>query len=73
MTAVTVNLGHGMSTESLTELDQRIRQLRQQTQGLQGAVLEKSDPQRFAEVTAELEAAMHEHYLLLYGNSVLMP
>jgi len=62
-----------MTTQTLTELDQQIRQLRQQTQGLEGAVLEKSDPQRYAAVTAELEAAMREHYLLLYGNSVSMP
>jgi len=62
-----------MGTQTLTDLDQRIRKLRQQTQGLEGAVLEKSDPKRYAEACAELKTAMREHYLLLYGNSVSMP
>ena len=57
----------------VTELDERIRRLRAETSGVQGAVLKEADPQSYASKIAELNAAMREFYQTFYGDRVSMP
>ena len=59
--------------EQIRALDQRIRELNSQLEGVPGAVLREVDAQAWAEKQAELQAAMREYYQLFYGDSVSMP
>jgi hypothetical protein len=57
----------------VSELDERIRHLRAETSGVQGAVLKEADPQAYARKTSELDDAMREFYQTFYGDRVSMP
>lgn len=57
----------------VSDLDERIRRLRAETSGVQGAVLKEADPQAYARKTEELNAAMREFYQTFYGDRVSMP
>jgi hypothetical protein len=59
--------------EEIRVLDQRIRELNAELQGVPGAVLREVDAQAWADKQAELQAAMREYYQLFYGDSVSMP
>lgn len=58
---------------SVTELDERIRRLRMETSGVQGAVLKEVDPQAYIRKISELEASMREFYQSFYGDRVSLP
>ena len=62
-----------MREQPIQQLDQRIRQLNLELEGVAGAVLREVDPQRYAEKHAELQQAVRDYYQLLYGDSVSMP
>ena len=57
----------------VSELDERIRHLRAETSGVQGAVLKEVDPQAYLHKQEELAAAMREFYQTFYGDRVSMP
>jgi hypothetical protein len=57
----------------VSELDERIRRLRTETSGVQGAVLKEADPQAYARKIEELNTAMREYYQTFYGDRVSMP
>lgn len=58
---------------SVSKLDERIRRLRAETSGVQGAVLKEAEPQIYAHRLLELEAAMREFYQAFYGDRVSLP
>ena len=57
----------------IRELDARIRELRAQTSGVEGAVLREADPEGYARKQVELAAAMRDYYHAFYGDRVSMP
>ena len=58
---------------TVSELDARIRRLRADTSGVQGAVLQEVDPQSYSNKKEELAEAMREFYQTFYGDRVSMP
>jgi hypothetical protein len=59
--------------EKIRVLDQRIRALNAELEGVPGAVLREVDAQAWHDRQAALQAAMWEYYRLFYGDSVSMP
>lgn len=59
--------------EQIRALDQRIRELNAELEGVPGAVLREVDAGLWEAKQAELQAAMREYYQLFYGDSVSMP
>jgi hypothetical protein len=59
--------------EQIRALDQRIRELNAELEGVPGAVLREVDMQAWTDKQAALQAAMREYYRLFYGDSVSMP
>ena len=66
---------HGMvmKTDSIHNLDETIRRLRAELDGVQGAVLREIDAEAYQQKQAELQAAMREYYQTFYGDRVSMP
>ncbi len=60
--------GHTMTME-LQEIDKKLRQLRRETSGLEGAVLRAADPQAYAAKMAELAALTHEYFRYFFGGT----
>ena len=61
------------SSNSLSNLDETIRGLRADLDGVKGAVLREVDPQKYENKQQALQDAMREYYQLLYGDRVSMP
>ena len=62
-----------MTTSSVNDLDERIRSLRADLDGVRGAVLREIDKGAYQRKQRELEAAMREYYQTFYGDRVSMP
>lgn len=62
-----------MTTDAIQNLDETIRRLRSELDGVQGAVLHEVDAKAYQRKQAELQAAMREYYQTLYGDRVSMP
>ncbi len=62
-----------MSTDPIHNLDEIIRRLQTELDGVQGAVLREVNADAYQRKQAELQAAMREYYQTLYGDRVSMP
>ena len=56
-------------TMELRKIDERLRQLRRETSGLEGAVLQQADPHAYAAKMEELAALTHEYFRYFYGET----
>jgi hypothetical protein len=62
-----------MTQAVINELDEKIRLLRSELDGVRGAVLRQTDPVAYQRKEQEMKTAMHEYYSMFYGNRVSMP
>lgn len=60
--------GRSMTME-LQEIDKRLRQLRRETSGLEGAMLRKADPRAYAAKMEELAVLTHEYFRYFFGKT----
>ena len=59
--------------DPVKKLDERIRRLRAELEGLRGAVLRETDLPAYQQKQQELQDAMRDYYNTLYGDRVSMP
>lgn len=62
-----------MTQTAINDLDEKIRLLRSELDGVRGAVLRQTDPVVYWQKEQQLKAAMHEYYSMFYGDRVSMP
>ena len=62
-----------VSKNLVNELDEKIRNLRADLDGVRGAVLRETNMEAYQQKQRELDVAMREYYQTFYGDRVSMP